>query len=544
MSAELVVGPMARYADAGRVSIWVETSEPCVVTVAAGEVRGAERTFTVHGHHYAIVDLDGLSRAVPYTVALDGVRVWPRDDGSPPSLARPVADARRLLFGSCRTSVPHDARHVLSHGADVLGAYGRRLRETPERDWPAMLLLLGDQVYADEPSEAMLEFIRARRDGEPRDEVADFADYAELYRQAWTDPDLRWLLSTLPTAMIFDDHDVRDDWNTSAAWRAEMAKVAWWPRRIVAALGAYYVYQHLGNLSPEERAADPVYAELRSGEGDRGAVLDAYAARADAEPAAVRWSYVRDLGRVRLLVLDTRAARVLDPGARRMLDDEEWAWATGHLAGDVDHLVVCSSIPVLLPSGIHHVEAWNEALADGAWGPRIARWSERLRQAIDLEHWAAFRRSFEALTRRLAEVADGAHGAPPATILLLSGDVHYSYLAKARRRPIYQIVCSPIRNPLSRTLRLANVVASFGVAGLVGNLLARAARLPRPPYRWKIVKGPWFHNAVATLDLAGREATVRWHTAGPATDAVSEIAGVRLAAGRVRPAPPRAEPRT
>lgn len=541
MTAELIVGPMARYADATRVSIWVETSAPCTVAVEAGGVRGEERTFTVHGHHYAIVDLDGLSGDAPYTVALDGETVWPPPDGElPPSRVRPVSEPRSLLFGSCRTSVPHDVRHVLTHGVDVLRAYGHRLMSAPDEEWPDTLLLLGDQVYADEPSERMLEFIRARRDHEPKDEVADFEDYAELYRQAWTDPEIRWLLSTLPTAMIFDDHDVRDDWNTSADWRAKMAKVPWWPRRIIAALGAYYVYQHLGNLSPEERAADPLYERLRSGGGDQGAALDEYAARADAEPASVRWSYSRDLGRARLVVLDTRAARVVEPRARRMIDDEEWEWLTGRLTGDVDHLIVCSSIPVLLPTGIHHVEAWNEAVADGAWGPRAAKAAEVMRQQVDLEHWAAFRHSFEALTRLLIDVASGAKGAPPATILLLSGDVHYSYLAKARRHEIYQIVCSPIRNPLSRTIRLANIVASFGLAGLAGGLLARLARLPRPPLRWRITKGPWFQNAVATLDLDHGAATVRWHTAGPAdTTSVSEIAAVRLSPKAPRRAGPR-----
>ena len=33
---------------------------------------------------------------------------------------------------------------------------------------------------------------------------------------------MRWLLSTVPTAMIFDDHDVIDDWNTSRDWVAKM----------------------------------------------------------------------------------------------------------------------------------------------------------------------------------------------------------------------------------------------------------------------------------------------------------------------------------
>ena len=50
--------------------------------------------------------------------------------------------------------------------------------------------------------------------------MADFEEYTRLYREAWADPVVRWVLSTVPVSMIFDDHDVRDDWNTSAAWVA------------------------------------------------------------------------------------------------------------------------------------------------------------------------------------------------------------------------------------------------------------------------------------------------------------------------------------
>lgn len=75
------------------------------------------------------------------------------------------------------------------------------------------MLFLGDQVYADITSEAMQVFSRGRRENSepPRKELADFAEYAHLYALAWTDPANRWLLSTLPSAMIFDDHDIRDD---------------------------------------------------------------------------------------------------------------------------------------------------------------------------------------------------------------------------------------------------------------------------------------------------------------------------------------------
>jgi phosphodiesterase/alkaline phosphatase D-like protein len=141
-------------------------------------------------------------------------------------------------------------------GVDALDALAARIRCRPHAEWPDLLLLLGDQVYADEVPPAVAEFIRGRRDVRqpPGLEVADFEEYAQLYRQAWTEPRLRWLLSTVPTAMIFDDHDLHDDWNTSEAWVRQMRANAWWEERVAAAFMSYWIYQHLGNLSPSELA--------------------------------------------------------------------------------------------------------------------------------------------------------------------------------------------------------------------------------------------------------------------------------------------------
>ncbi|GAA3531805.1 alkaline phosphatase D family protein [Nonomuraea rosea] len=513
----LVVGPLLRYVDSDSASIWVETVDPCTVTIEAGGRAYRSPTFTVHGHHYAIVDLVALSQDIAsYSVKLDGEQVWPMA-GRPPSRIRlvPPDGVRKLTFGSCRTSVPHDAAHRLTHGDDVLRAYGDHLVTAEEEEWPDLLLFLGDQVYADNPSPEMLAYIKERRDTEPQKEIADFEEYAELYRLAWTDPEIRWLLSTVPTAMIFDDHDLRDDWNTSQPWREKMATTSWWPRRVVAGLGAYWIYQHLGNLSPAERAEDPLVRTLLDGGGDGGDVLDAFAEKADAEPSSNRWSYARDLGHAKLIMIDTRCARQLTPGDRRMLDPGEWAWLEEQVTGPAERLIIGSSIPFLLPEGVHGVQNWNEALADGKWGPLVRRWSEAFRQAVDLEHWAAFRRSFDDLARLLVRIKK--------PVMILSGDVHYSYLAKADAGPIYQIVCSPIRNPLSRLLRWANVFTQFGLATLVGGLLARLAGIRRPPFRWRVVKGPWFQNALATLTLPD---VVTWYES--AGDEVKPIDSVPL----------------
>ena len=183
-----------------------------------------------------------------------------------------------LAFGSCRTSVSHDESGNRLHGVDALRAWALRVADqvepadtddpdlAPDR-LPDLVLFLGDQVYADETTDAMREFIESRRDIEqpPWTELQDYEEYAHLYRLAWSDPANRWLLSTVPSAMIFDDHDIRDDWNTSLDWRTEMEATSWWHGRIVAGL--------------EEPTADRGDAEhLEHARGDFCSVLPPQAA--------------------------------------------------------------------------------------------------------------------------------------------------------------------------------------------------------------------------------------------------------------------------
>ncbi|WP_345366851.1 alkaline phosphatase D family protein [Actinoallomurus liliacearum] len=519
----LVLGPMLRHVGPRTATVWVETDRPCEVRVLGA----AARTFTVHGHHYALVDVEGLEPGTdtPYEVLLDGEHAWPEDGAAPGRIRTRTADgARRFAVGSCRVA----PASVETHGFDMLSVYARRLLAGEEP--PDELLLIGDQVYADETGPEIREFIAAHRDIErpPYGEIADFEEYAELYRLAWgADPLVRWLLATVPSSMIFDDHDIRDDWNTSETWRRQMRAQDWWAKRITGGLGAYWIYQHLGNLSPAERAADPVYQAVLAADGDAGPIVDEFADRADREPTGVRWSYVHDHGRTRLVVVDSRCGRVVGDGARAMLDDAEFAWLDERLRADVDHLIVATSLPFLLPTAIHDIESWNEAVAGGAWGKWAANLGERLRQGADLEHWAAFQASFRAVANTLLDVANGPR--PPASITLVSGDVHFSYLARVRgtRTPISQVVCSPLRNPLVGRFRMANRTACRRLGDLPVRALARLAGVRRPPLRWRLTDGPWFDNALATVHVDGRTATVRWDSAD-AEDRLRELGRAEL----------------
>ncbi|MEA3551408.1 alkaline phosphatase D family protein [Pseudarthrobacter sp. C1] len=521
----LVLGPMMRYVDQTSASIWVETRDNASVTVSAGAGEWKARTFAVHGHHYALVEVDGLEpgSVTPYTVAVNGVPVWPEPGTGflPPVIATlKPGKPLRLAFGSCRTSVPHDESGNRSHGVDALRAYAVAMSSGGGGEpWPDLVAFLGDQVYADLTSEQMQEFIKARRDIEapPGEELKDYEEYAHLYHLAWSDPANRWLLSTLPSAMIFDDHDIRDDWNSSRSWREAMQATAWWQGRIVAGLASYWVYQHLGNLSPQERAADVIWQKITSrrgdGEPDISAELDSFAERADQDPETYRWSYCRDFGDTRLLVVDSRAARNLDPDRRALLDDAEMDWLDARMRGGFRHLLVATSLPFLLPMGLHHLEAWDEAVSEGAWGRLPARVGEKLRQAVDLEHWGAFQDSFRRMAAMAAEVAEGTRGPAPETVTFLSGDVHFSYVSEVERPSgsrIIQAVCSPIRNPLPRLMRSFGAVMSYGLAAPIGALAARSARVPDPPFRWSGIKGPWFDNNLACLEVVPEGLKLWW----------------------------------
>jgi hypothetical protein len=542
----LLLGPLLRHVDPVSATVWVETDRPCEVSVLGRRAR----TFCVGGHHFALVLVEDLEpgSSTPYEVHLDDVRVWPPAQSSfPPSRIRTPGDQAefRVAFGSCRYASPFTADAADRIPPDALDAYAARIARQPEAQWPDALVLLGDQIYADELTPATRRWLSLRRGHEaPADaQVSDFEEYTRLYAESWSDPQVRWLLSTVPSSMIFDDHEMIDDWNTSAAWRRTVTAEGWWDERITAGLVSYWVYQHLGNLSPQELAENKTWQAIRGlgdDSDDAEPVLREMAHRADTEPASIRWSYVRHWGDARLIMIDSRAGRVLEESARRMVDDDEFAWIEAAMQRAVEegvqHLILGTSLPWLLPHAIHNLERWNETLNvrhHGRWRGRLA---EQVRQAADLEHWAAFGTSFERLGRALAAVARGEHGPAPATAMVLSGDVHHAYAAElvspgGLTARVHQMTVSPLHNQAPHPIRVGFRIGWSRWAQRFTRGLARLAKAQPSELSWEKQAGPFFGNQIGELVLRGREARFQLSVTELGQSELREVLDMPLAGG-------------
>ena len=265
----LLLGPLLRHVGATDATIWVETDAPCEVgSSAAVNAPGRSR-----GHHYALVASTvwspGPARRTRcgWTATGSGrcPTSRPPSRGSGRSTRRAGADRVRV--------VPVRQRPPRSQDDRVRRRRARRLRrqlvDRPRGPWPDALLLLGDQVYADETSPQTQDRIRRaprHPPRAPRTRSPTSRSTPGSTTSRGPTRTVRWLLSTVPTSMIFDDHDVRDDWNTSqvlAAGHAGQPLVAGADhRRAVLVLGVPAPGQPVADRTGRRRAV-PAGADAR-----------------------------------------------------------------------------------------------------------------------------------------------------------------------------------------------------------------------------------------------------------------------------------------
>ena len=109
------------------------------------------------------------------------------------------------------------------------------------------------------------------------------------------------------------------------------------------------------------------------------------------------------------------------------------------------------------------------------------------------------------------------HPDGPATVTMLSGDVHHSYAARAELSgdsagsvgaTVHQLVCSPVHNYVPLFVKPAFTLGWTRPAAALTRRLTRRRGFPPLPLTWANTCGPLFGNTIATLRVDGRDAEV------------------------------------
>jgi hypothetical protein len=236
---------------------------------------------------------------------------------------------------------------------------------------------------------------------------------------------------------------------------------------------------------------------------------------------------------VRIVVVDCRHGRVFENERRLMLREADWAWVRDTALEHDGHVMLVTTLPVFLASGLHDLHVWNQRLCDGAWGRAAGRWGERVRRSLDLEDWPAFPDSFHAFVALVEDLSR--RSGDDATVLVVSGDIHFSYVAEVAvggaGSRVHQIVSSPIRNALIPPERGVLRFSLSRVGAAVGAMLRRSVRGPGDAVPIEVKAGPYFANNMCVIDYDGPDASVVVEHAVPDDEGggvLNEVARVEL----------------
>ncbi|WP_374416025.1 alkaline phosphatase family protein [Ectopseudomonas oleovorans] len=238
----------------------------------------------------------------------------------------------------------------------------------------------------------------------------------------------------LPTLMIFDDHDVTDDWNLSARWEQTAYGHPFSKRIIGNALLAYLLCQGWGNNPDVFEQPLNAFADLlqqRQNEHLRAAAQDALI---DQLLHFEQWHYVLPTTPA-LLVLDTRTRRWRSEGhLSKPSGLMDWEALCDFQQALLDHpsCIIVSPAPMF---GVKLIEGIQK-LFTYAGHPLM----------VDAENWMAHRGAASVMLNIFR------HSRTPGDFVILSGDVHYSFVYRVSIRhkraspTIWQITSSGIKN--------------------------------------------------------------------------------------------------
>ncbi|MBD8092364.1 alkaline phosphatase family protein [Pseudomonas fluorescens] len=537
----VIAGPLLRRLEPQRLVIWLVGSRVLPLCLKLQAPQGQTLTIDLDtqqcqvvpvGRHAFIHLIDvTLNEALPLDVSIDydllvdgcGIAQWaPHLLYADAPFANFVLHSRihQLVHGSCRK--PHH------HADDGLLCIDRLLADarTPA-ERPALLMMSGDQVYADDVAGPMLRAIHAliarlglfdeylegavvddsaslyghrasyyhRADLLPAldsnetlrerffggvkkpiftsstadNHLVTFAEVLAMYLLVWSPtpwtliapqppslsapeqlrydheqvqvdrfrdglPGVARVFAHLSTLMIFDDHDITDDWNLSAQWEATAYGHPFSNRIIGNALLAYMLCQGWGNQPDVFGKLLEHTQTLTTHVQDNHLHASAHDELLQTLLKFQHWHYVLPTTPA-LVVLDTRTRRWRSEFALKqpsgLLD---WEALSELQQALLDHpsAIIVSPAPIF---GVKLIETVQKVFSWCGY-PLL----------VDAENWMAHRGAAQVILNIFR------HSRTPGNYVILSGDVHYSFVYEVLIRhrsagpKIWQITSSGIKN--------------------------------------------------------------------------------------------------
>ena len=534
---QVIAGPIVRKVTSTECHIWVVTSnaDSPTLNLSANEVvvSGNCQRETIRVGKYAFIHLLSFTSSEPFE---DTARIgyslsfsddaqqasWENEqrgllyDGQPSLCFHYTETPETILHGSCRK--PHFHSDDALAQVDVLHKNAFK----KQNDFPDLLLMTGDQIYADDVAGPMLKAIHSVIDRlglyhealegavvtntnelatheygyyereqllpqiatntvlssiffgakkkpvftsvNAQNHLIGSAEIFAMYLLVWSDtlwadinidkdgippkyhaifdkehealngfvkqlPQVRRALAHIPTYMIFDDHDVTDDWNLTRGWEQEVYGNPLSKRMIGNALIGYLLCQGWGN-APKKVA--PLIAKVQESMGESG--LNSHDEIIDDLLDFDQWHYRLDTTPP-IEVLDTRTQRWRSESNMNKpsgLMDWEALCDFQHSIIGKESVIVVSAAPIY---GVKVIEAIQKVFT--FFGKALT---------VDAENWMAHKGTANVILNIFR------HYKTPPDFIILSGDVHYSFVYDVRLRfrrnspHITQFTCSGLKN--------------------------------------------------------------------------------------------------
>lgn len=416
---------------------------------------------TVYRFAWSVAQGDG-DRRVAYKVSGEGGEViCETNHFVVPASERRRENALRIAYASCNgfsnPKAMKDARRI--------NAMWRVLwnQHTREVYWEGMgsdvrpyhlLVLGGDQLYSDgiwERCEALREWNELpdrRKDDKLPEETADRLSeqvgqfYFDLYCQQWGREWIRDVMASIPTLMMWDDHDIFDGWGS---YTPEKQNSDVFQAIFKQARAHFCLFQLQADLDELEAAREEHAAagfEGRFG-GDGPRELPALL------PKQSAFSYAYQLGNAVLVSPDMRSERTRDEVMSDRSREALYEWMDGLKREECENFVLLSPIPIVYAN----VSMLESVLR---WAPWQDDPDKHLSISDDLgDQWMSRGHRVERLRliNRLLDFADKKQ----CRVTLVSGDVHVGGMGRIEARAggapardawtINQLISSPIVHP-------------------------------------------------------------------------------------------------